>query len=257
MQIIDTHSHIYDESFDNDIDAVIQRAKDAGVEKILLPNIDVESIDRVHHLTNLFPEFCIPMMGLHPTSVKEDWEEQLKTIKKQFDSHQYIAVGEIGIDLYWDKTFIKEQQQAFEQQLQWSIDYNLPVAIHTREATYEAIECIQHVGADKLRGVFHSFVGSGEELRDILALKNFYIGINGVVTYKNSRLREILLEADLSRLIIETDSPYLTPVPFRGKRNESSYTVFVVNELAKVFNLSAGEIGKITTENAIRLFNIK
>ena len=257
MQIIDTHSHIYDESFDLDIEAAIQRAKDAGVEKILLPNVDTESIERVHHLAEAYPHYCIPMMGLHPTSVKEDWREQLHTIKKQFDNHQYIAVGEIGIDLYWDKTFIKEQQQAFEEQLQWSIDYNLPVAIHTREATNEAISCINNVGANKLRGVFHSFVGTEEELKDVMSLENFFIGINGVITYKNSTLRDVLQKADLSRIIIETDSPYLTPVPFRGKRNESSYTVYVVNELAKVFNLPSEEIGRITTQNAVRLFNLK
>lgn len=256
MQIIDTHSHIYVDRFGEDIDAVIQRAKDAGVEKILLPNIDVESIQEVHTLVNTYPDYCIPMMGLHPTSVKENWKEELSIIKAQFADHKFCAVGEIGIDLYWDKTFVKEQEQAFEQQLEWSIEYDIPVAIHTREATAEAISCIKNVGADKLRGVFHSFVGTKEELADILALKTFLIGINGVVTYKNSDLSQVLLSTDLSKIIIETDAPYLPPVPHRGKRNESSYTIYIAHKLADIYNVSAKEVGDMTTQNAIQLFNI-
>lgn len=256
MQIIDTHSHIYVDRFDEDIDAVITRAKQVGVEKILLPNIDVPSIPEVYALVDAYPNYCIPMMGLHPTSVKENWEEDLQIIKSQFQKHQFCAVGEIGIDLYWDKTFIKEQQQVFEQQLQWSIEYDIPVAIHTREATAEAIACIRNVGADRLRGVFHSFVGTKEELADILALDNFFIGINGVVTYKNSDLSQVLLGTDLSKIIIETDAPYLPPVPYRGKRNESSYTIYVAHKLADIYNISVEEVGEITTQNAIRLFQL-
>lgn len=256
MQIIDTHSHIYVDRFQDDINEVISRAKDNGIVKILLPNIDVDSIDEVHTLANTYPDYCIPMMGLHPTSVKEDWEESLSIIKSQFSTHKYCGVGEIGIDLYWDKTFIKEQQEAFEQQLEWSIEYDLPVAIHTREATTEAIACIRNVGADKLRGVFHSFVGTKEELEDIISLGNFYLGINGVVTYKSSTLYDVLLNTDLSKIIIETDSPYLTPIPYRGKRNESSYTIYVVKKLADIFSVSPEEVGQITTENAIKLFGL-
>lgn len=257
MQIIDTHSHIYVDNFCNDIDDVIERAKRNGVVKILLPNIDVESIEDVHTLANNYPEYCIPMMGLHPTSVKEDWQDCLNVIKSQFGTHAYCAVGEIGIDLYWDKTFLKEQQLAFEQQLEWSIEYDLPVAIHTREATAEAIACIRNVGADKLRGVFHSFVGTEQELLDILSLDNFYIGINGVVTYKNSSLSAVLLRTDLSKIIIETDSPYLTPVPYRGKRNESSYTIYVVHKLSEIYGIEPAEVGAITTQNAIDLFKLQ
>lgn len=256
MQIIDTHSHIYVDRFAEDIDAVIQRAKDVGVEKILLPNIDVESIEEVYSLTNAYPSYCIPMMGLHPTSVKENWREDLNIIKSQFVNHKFCAVGEIGIDLYWDKTFIKEQEQAFEQQLEWSIEYDIPVAIHTREATAEAIACIKNVGADKLRGVFHSFVGTKEELTEILALDTFLIGINGVVTYKNSDLSEVLLDTDLSKIIIETDAPYLPPVPYRGKRNESSYTVYIAHKLADIYNMPIKDVGAITTQNAIKLFDL-
>lgn len=256
MQIIDTHSHIYVDRFRDDIDQVIQRAKEVGVRKILLPNIDVESIEEVHTLASSYPDYCIPMMGLHPTSVKENWQEDLAIIKAEFNKHTFCAVGEIGIDLYWDKTFIREQQHAFEQQLEWSIEYDLPVAIHTREATGEAIACIKNIGADKLRGVFHSFVGTKDELESILSLKNFLIGINGVVTYKNSDLSQVLLHTDLSKIIVETDAPYLPPVPFRGKRNESSYTIHIVNKLAEIFNISSREVGEITTQNAIRLFRL-
>lgn len=257
MQIVDTHSHIYVDRFQDDIEEVIDRAKRNGVAKILLPNIDVESIEEVHTLASTYPNYCIPMMGLHPTSVKEDWEASLQIIKSQFSTHKYCAVGEIGIDLYWDKSFIKEQQQAFEQQLEWSIQYDLPVAIHTREATAEAIACIKNVGANKLRGVFHSFVGTETELEDILSLNNFLLGINGVVTYKNSTLGTVLKKTDLSKIIIETDSPYLTPAPYRGKRNESSYTIYVVQKLADIFNVSPKEVGTVTTQNAINLFRLQ
>lgn len=256
MQIIDTHSHIYVDRFRDDIDQVIQRAKEVGVIKVLLPNIDMESIEEVHALASSYPDYCIPMMGLHPTSVKENWQEDLAIIKAEFNKHAFCAVGEIGIDLYWDKTFIKEQQQAFEQQLEWSIEYDLPVAIHTREAIGEAIACIKNVGADKLRGVFHSFVGTKGELESILSLQKFLIGINGVVTYKNSDLSQVLLHTDLSKIIVETDAPYLPPVPFRGKRNESSYTIHIVNKLGGIFNISSEEVGEITTQNAIRLFRL-
>lgn len=257
MRIIDTHSHIYAEEFDSDIDAVINRAKESGVEKILMPNIDSESIDRLHHLTEKYPDYCIPMMGLHPTSVGENWESELNSIRKQLETNKYIAIGEIGIDLYWDKTFEKEQKYVFEEQLRWSIEYNLPVAIHSRDAIAECITCIKNVGAEKLRGVFHSFGGSEEELSAILSLDNFWLGINGVVTFKNSTLPIVLKNTDLSHIIIETDAPYLAPVPYRGKRNESSYTVKIVQKLAEIYNISEEEAGQITTENAIKLFALK
>lgn len=257
MKIIDTHSHIYSEEFDNDLPEVINRAQHAGVEKILLPNIDIESIDRLHSVTNQYDGYCIPMMGLHPTSVKEDYMHQLEVIRGQLNKRKYIAIGEIGIDLYWDKTFEKEQKYAFEEQLRWSIEFDLPVAIHSRDAIAECIECIKNVGAEKLRGVFHSFGGTETELQGILQLKNFLLGINGVVTFKNSSLSTVLKQTDLSKIIIETDSPYLAPVPYRGKRNESSYTVKVAEKLAEIFETSAEEVGEITTENAKKSFQIK
>ena len=256
MRIIDTHSHIYQEDFDNDIDEVIGRAKMAGVEKILMPNIDVESLSQMHALADKYPGYCIPMMGLHPTSVGENWEEELNTIKQQFEARTYIAVGEIGLDLYWDKTYMKEQETVFEEQLRWSIEYDLPVVIHSRDAIPECIACVKNIGADKLRGVFHSFGGSEEELSSILALGNFLIGINGVVTFKNSTLSTVLKNTDLSKIIIETDAPYMAPVPYRGKRNEPSYTSKVVAKLSEIYEVPEDRVGEITTTNAEKLFRL-
>lgn len=254
MRIIDTHSHIYSEEFDQDIDAVVSRARAVGVERILMPNIDVESIDRLHSLADRYREYCIPMMGLHPTSVGENWEEELAVVKSQFDKRSYIAVGEIGIDLYWDKTFESEQKHVFEEQLRWSVDYDLPVVIHSRDAIAECVQCVRKVGQENLRGVFHSFGGTEVELREILSLGGFLVGINGVATFKNSTLSAVLLHTDLSHIIIETDAPYLSPVPYRGKRNEPSYTSLVVKKLAEIYDVSADEVGEITSQNAEKLF---
>lgn len=258
MKIIDTHTHIYAENFDDDIESVVQRAKDSGVEKILLPNVDTESLEGLDRLVSAYPGYCLPMMGLHPTNVDKDWERSLSLIHAQLCSNprKYVAIGEIGIDLYWDKTFFEEQLKAFEQQLKWSIQYDLPVSIHTREAINETIECIKKVGSDNLRGVFHSFVGNRDELKAILALDNFLIGINGVITYKNSDLKQVLSDTDLSRIVIETDAPYLTPVPYRGKRNEPSYTQYIAQALADVYGVSTEEVGRITTDNAVRMFSL-
>ncbi len=257
MRIIDTHSHIYSEEFDADLDAVIERARLSGVEKILMPNIDAETIDRLHHTADKYSGYCIPMIGLHPTSVREDWDKQLEVMKNRLSQYPYIAIGEIGIDLYWDKTYEKEQKKAFEEQLKLSIDYNLPVAIHSRDAIQECIDCIKNVGTEKTKGVFHSFSGTGEELKEILSLGNYLIGINGVVTFKNSNLSTVLQFTNLSHIIIETDAPYLAPVPYRGKRNEPSYTLKVVEKLAEIYGISAEEVAETTTENAIKLFGLQ
>lgn len=256
MNIIDTHSHIYQPDFDNDIEDVILRAKQAGVINILLPNIDVESINRVTDLSNKYAGYCLPMMGLHPTSVSTDWKSDLNTIKTELKQGGYIAVGEIGIDLYWDKSLVEEQKQAFEEQLRWSADYNLPVVIHSRDAITECIECVKNVGEDNLRGVFHSFGGTSDELEAVLALQNFYIGINGVVTFKNSGLSTVLKVADLSRIVLETDAPYLSPVPYRGKRNESSYVLRVAECLSNIYGVSLAEVAHVTTRNAKKIFGI-
>ena len=254
MYLVDTHTHIFLEEFDQDIEEVIVRAKDAGVKRMYLPNIDADSIDRLHTLSDAHPSLCFPMMGLHPTSVGPDYRHVLDVIRSQFDKRKYVAVGEIGIDLYWDKTYLKEQKIVFEEQLNWSIDLNLPVAIHTRDAFPEVFDSIYRVGADRLRGVFHSFGGSREELQEIRELKNFRIGINGVVTYKKASFRDYLPLMPLNRILLETDAPYLSPVPFRGKRNEPAYIVKVAEQLAEVYGVSPEEIAERTSRNAEILF---
>lgn len=254
--IIDTHSHIFDEAFSDDIDDVILRAKQSRVTSVLLPNIDTESIEAVNSLAERYKNYCLPMMGLHPTSITKDWEKDLSIIKEQFTKHQYIAVGEIGIDLYWDTSLAGEQKSAFEEQLRWSIEYNLPVSIHCRNAVLESVECIKRIGADKLRGSFHSFGGNSEELQAVLDLNNFYIGINGTVTYKNSTLPSVLQRTNLNHIIVETDAPYLPPVPYRGKRNEPSYTSYIVDKLCDIYNMSKDDVESITSNNAKQLFRI-
>lgn len=256
MKIIDTHSHIYEEDFDNDIESVIEKARLIGVEKILLPNVDEDSIARLHSLSDKYPGYCLPMMGLHPTSVTKDWQVQLNKIAQQFEENKYIAVGEIGLDLYWDKTYEVEQKLAFKEQLKWSIDYNYPVSIHSRNATKDVFKCIKSVGADKVRGVFHSFSGNTDDLRNIFKLGDFMIGINGIITFKNASLTSVLEETDLSHIVIETDAPYLAPTPYRGKRNEPSYTLLVIEKLADIYNTTPERVAEITTKNAQRMFNI-
>ncbi|MDR0865451.1 MAG: TatD family hydrolase [Candidatus Symbiothrix sp.] len=256
MYLVDTHTHIFAEEFDSDIREVIQRASEKGIRSFCIPNIDVESITRLKALCTNYPTLCFPMMGLHPTSVTQDYATGLKTIRHELEQGKYIAIGEIGIDLYWDKTFLKEQIHAFEEQLRWSIEFNLPVAIHTREAFPHVFESLHKIGVDKLRGVFHSFGGSREELEEALKFPHFRLGINGVVTYKKATFREYLALAPIERIVLETDAPYLTPVPFRGKRNEPAYLIYVAEKLAEVYGVSVEEIAAKTTENARRLFGI-
>lgn len=257
MKIIDTHAHLYLEHFESDIAEVVLRAKSAGVEKILLPNIDVGTLIPLKHLSETYKGFFIPMTGLHPTSVKpEDWKQQLSTLYNELNSGKYIAIGETGLDLYWDKSTLNIQQQAFEEQLRWSIEKNLPVVIHSRNAVSEAVASVRKVGQENLFGVFHSFGGNRAELEEILKLDGFYIGINGVVTFRNSGLKEILPLCSLDRLIIETDSPYLAPVPYRGKRNESSFLKEIVKMIAQIYGVSENIIAETTTQNAYNLFGI-
>lgn len=254
MKLIDTHTHIYQNDFDGDIVEVIGKAKSGGVYKFFLPNVDVASIHPLNNLCSQYPDECFPMMGLHPTSVNDSYLMELEEIKKQFELRKYIAVGEIGIDLYWDKTFLNEQKMAFEKQLRWSIHYNLPVVIHTRDAFPEVMECITNVGAKNLRGVFHSFGGSKEDLETILSLDNFLLGINGVVTFKNSKLKDYLANAPLERIVLETDAPYLAPVPYRGKRNEPVYLLEVAQKIAEIYQVSVENVAETTTQNALNLF---
>lgn len=256
MHFVDTHTHLFLEEFDFDVREVIRNATAAGVARFCLPNIDLASINRLHTLSDQYPGQCYPMMGLHPTSVNPDFRKKLATIENWLEKRKYIAIGEIGIDLYWDKTFLTEQVEAFEIQLGWSIEKGLPVAIHTREAFPEVFESIHKAGADKLRGVFHSFAGSREDLEEIARLQNFMIGINGIVTYKNAAFRDYLALFPLERILLETDAPYLTPVPHRGKRNEPGYLPHIAGKLAEIYGLSLETVAEKTADNARRLFGL-
>lgn len=254
MRLIDTHSHIYVEEFDSDRDIIVKTAQESGISKLLLPNIDDTTIGRLMDTCSLYPDFTSPMMGFHPTSVEQDYAPRLQKIEKALSSNAYCAIGEIGIDLYWDKTYIKEQKEVFEEQLRWSIDMQLPVAIHMRESFEEVMDCIHKVGAAKMTGVFHSFTGSAEELEEIMKLERFMIGINGVVTFKNSKLGDVLANTDMSRILLETDAPYLSPVPFRGKRNEPAYIWKTAEKIAQIYDTSTEVVVNETTKNALKLF---
>lgn len=252
--MIDTHSHIYSEDFDADRSEVIRRAQEAGVTKIIMPNVDSESLPGMLETERMFPDVCLAAIGLHPTSVKENYLDELALVKSELERRKYMAIGEIGIDLYWDKTFYTEQVFALQTQVQWALDSNLPVIIHVRDSHKETIEALQPFKNKGLRGVFHCFTGSRKEAEEIAELGDFMLGIGGVVTFKNSGLAGNLKDIPLTKLVLETDTPYLAPVPFRGKRNEPAYTAFICNKLAEVYQVSVKEIDEITTRNAEKLF---
>ncbi len=253
--MIDTHSHIYSEEFDADRDEVILRAQHAGVTKIILPNVDSDSLPRLLKLEARYPDYCYAAVGLHPESVKENYQKELDVIREELERRRYIAVGEIGIDLYWDKTYQTEQILAFQTQVEWAIEFNLPVIIHVRNSHNETIQALKPYAGKGLKGIFHCFGGTPEEAAEIFSLGDFKLGIGGVVTFKNSGLATSLMHIPPENLVLETDSPYLTPAPFRGKRNESAYTVLVAEKLAQVYDMSVGEIDRITTENACSVFS--
>lgn len=255
---IDTHTHLFSEAFNDDRNEVVKRAIDNGITKLLLPNIDVESLPAMFDLAKQFPQNCLPMVGLHPGSVSANIAEQLQKIKDALfaNKEQCVAVGEIGMDLYWDKTFVKEQEFAFREQISWAKEFQLPIAIHTREAFDEVFSILDEVNDDRLTGVFHCFTGNDEQAQHALSYGGFKLGIGGVVTYKKSELPGVLEKIDLKHIILETDSPYLPPVPFRGKRNESSYLLHVAEKLAEIYGVPLKEIADKTTENARELFQI-
>ncbi len=252
MKFIDTHSHLFSEEFDEDIDLVIKKCSENGVYKVLLPNVDATTVNRLHNLIEKYPDICLPMMGLHPCSVTNDFEKDLENIKNNFNSRKYVGVGEVGIDLYWDKSTEEIQNQAFLTQCQWAFNLNLPLSIHTRNATYHTIKLIKSL-SEKPTGVFHCFGGSLEEANEIIKL-GYKLGIGGVVTFKNSNLPQILKEIGLQHLVLETDSPYLAPTPHRGKRNESTFIPLIAEKLAEIYNTSLQQIADTTTENALRIF---
>ena len=253
--MIDTHSHIYSEEFDADGDEVIQRAKEAGVTRIVLPNVDAQSLPRMLELEAQYPDYCYAAVGLHPESVKENYQIELDIIREELERRKYLAVGEIGIDLYWDKTYQTEQIRAFQTQVEWAIEFNLPVIIHVRNSHNETIQALKPYSGKGLKGIFHCFGGTPEEAAEIFSLGDFKLGIGGVVTFKNSGLAATLMHIPLEKLVLETDSPYLTPVPFRGKRNESSYLRYVAARLSEIYAVPQDEVNRITTESANSVFS--
>ncbi|GAB1419356.1 TatD family hydrolase [Bacteroidales bacterium] len=256
MQWIDTHTHLYLEQFDRDRDAMLGRAFDAGIVKLLLPNIDQDSVDALLALCDCYPDKCLPMMGLHPTSVKGDAELQLKVVEHQLSCRKYCAIGEIGIDLYWDRTFFDAQLRAFRLQLEWAKEMDLPVAIHTREAFPLILQLVEDAQDGRLKGVFHCFSGNDNDARRIMDM-GFLLGIGGVITYKKSILPEVIKQIPTDYLLLETDSPFLPPTPHRGKRNESSFLIETARCLADIKEISMEELAQKTTQNAMNLFKIK
>ncbi len=256
MYLIDTHAHIYQPAFDLDEKEVIQRALDAGVQKILLPNIDLESVDRMHRLCDLYPTICYPMMGLHPCDVRENYRDVLQQLKMNWNHRKYCAVGEIGIDLYWDKSTLALQQEAFRIQIDWALEYDLPIVIHARESFDEIFAVLDDVGDKRLRGVFHCFTGNVNQAQKILSYETFWMGIGGVLTYDKAKLDQVITQIPIEKMVLETDSPYLSPKPHRGKRNESSYTSIVAQKMADILQLPLETIANKTTENANKLFGL-
>ena len=253
--LIDTHSHIYSTDFIHDLDEVIQRAYSNDVRKIILPNIDSSSVKNLLNLVDTYPHICIPLMGLHPTSVNHDYQEELQVVEYWLKKRKFYGIGEIGIDLYWDKSFLDEQIHAFRFQLELARQYQLPVVIHVRDSFDEVYTVLKDIKDNNLTGVFHSFTGTIEQANMVINL-GFKIGVNGIITFKKSGLDEVIKQIDPSNLIIETDSPYLTPSPFRGKRNESSYLVYIAQKIADLHHMTVGDIAQVTTENARKLFGI-
>ena len=255
MIITDTHTHLYSEAFDEDREEVIVRAMDAGVTRFFIPAIDSTYTLAMYDLEKSYPENIFLMMGLHPTHVKENFKEELRHVEEQLAQRKFLAIGEIGIDLYWDKTFLKEQQRAFRHQIHLAKKYKLPIVIHCREAFDEIFEILEQEKDDNLFGIFHCFTGTIEQANKAIAY-GLKLGIGGVSTFKNGKIDQFLNQIDLKHIVLETDSPYLAPVPYRGKRNESSYIVKVLEKLALIYNLSKEEIASITTQNSKEIFGI-
>lgn len=255
MEFIDTHCHLYAEEFSEDIDAVMQNALVAGVKQFYLPGIDSSCIEAMLALEKKYPDNCHAMMGLHPCYVKENYTEELQLVEQWLAKRKFAAVGEIGLDFYWDKTFAQQQQEAFRTQIEWALQYNLPIVIHTRNAMQETINIIKEYAPKGLHGIFHCFGGSYENAQEIIKA-GFLLGIGGVLTYKNSTLVNVLEKIDLEHLVLETDAPYLPPVPFRGKRNESAYLTLIAAKLAEVKQVAIAQVAQITTSNAEKIFGL-
>jgi len=253
--LIDTHSHIYSDDFSHDLDDVVQNAYNNDVKKIILPNISSDTVKRMLDLVDSYPHLCFPLMGLHPTSVSADYKEELKAIEYWMDKRKFYGVGEIGIDLYWDKTYIKEQTEAFRYQLRLAKSNQLPVVIHLRNSFDEVYNVVKEEQDGTLNGIFHCFTGNESEAKKIIDA-GFLLGIGGVLTFKNSQLDEVIGKFNLENMVLETDAPYLAPVPKRGRRNESAYLVYIAQKLAEIFDVPVEKVAEITTANARNLFGI-
>jgi len=253
MQFVDTHTHLYSEEFNQDRTELIKKALSNKISRFFLPNIDSGSIQPMLDLEKAFPENCFAMMGLHPCSVNQTVNEELKTIRQWLDKRPFAGIGEIGLDLYWDKTYFKEQQLAFKTQVSWALELNYPIVIHVRNAFKETLEVLKEFRSLP-KGIFHCFSGSLEEAQQVLALGDFKLGIGGVLTFKNSGLDQVIQNIDIKHLVLETDAPYLAPVPFRGKRNEPSYMLEVARKLAQLKNLDMDQVAELTSKNADEIF---
>lgn len=253
MEWIDTHAHIYDKQFKEDIDEVLARCQDEGVSRVYMPNIDRASIDDMLELEHRFPQQCIPMMGLHPGSVKKDFERELYLVEEWLDRRSFAAVGEIGLDYYWDTTFTSQQKEAFRIQIELAKQHRLPIVIHTRESFEDAIQLVEELNDEQLTGIFHCFTGRQEDAQRIVEA-GFYLGLGGVSTFKNSSLKSVIPDLDPERIVLETDSPYLAPTPHRGKRNSPSYIPLIGRQVAEFTDRDVEEVAEITTRNAQHLF---
>ncbi len=252
--IVDTHTHLFVEEFDADREEVIERAKSSGIEKFVLPNIDIESIKRLKKTVAAYPDEMLPLMGLHPTSVKENYQEVLSKIKEELDSGIYYGIGEIGIDLYWDKSFLKQQQDAFQTQLQWAKEKKLPVSIHIRDAFDEVFEIIEQEKSADLTGVFHCFTGNKAQAQKAIDL-NFFLGIGGVITFKNGKIDKFISDISPENIVVETDAPWLAPTPYRGKRNEPAYINLIIDKLAQIYEMNREELACLLYHNSMDIFN--
>jgi TatD DNase family protein len=255
MLLTDTHTHLYYETDDKKRVELINRCHANGIGRLFLPNVDASSVPLVSSLVKSFPDVCFPMLGLHPCSVKEGWENELNQVKEAVQQQKIVAVGEIGIDLYWDKTTLSEQIEAFAAQIKWAKSLKLPIVIHCRDAFNEVFEVLQQEQDENLRGIFHCFTGTIEQAEKVVGL-GFYLGIGGVVTYKNAGLDKVVAQIDLRHIVLETDSPYLTPVPHRGKPNESSYLIYIARKVAELHQTDLETVADITTENSRRIFGV-
>ena len=255
MRFIDTHAHLYSSPIKENIEGIMKNAMDNGIDTIIMPAIDSTTLEAMLEVEKTYPENCMAMMGLHPCSVKENVKEELAIIEAQLQKRKFIAIGEIGLDYYWDKTFTTEQMHAFEIQMLWALDYKLPIAIHTRNAMGETIEAVKPFAKKGLRGIFHCFSGSKESAQQIIDM-GFYLGLGGVLTYKNAGVAEAIKDIPMEFLFLETDAPYLPPVPYRGKKNEPAFMLEVAKKLAEIKQLPLHEVAEITTANAERLFGL-